>query len=350
VTDNYLLFFCLKNKLNHFKTKKNAMSKQVNLSKGCQACQTGKWVCIYLTYLCQAECSFCPSPYNDDRVWTEYGDQMENVAAILEKGIHSGVGFSGGECFLVPQRLEKWQRYLHKRFPTLYYWVYTNGMAAFPDVMSRIAGLGINEIRFNIAAFGYDNQKVIDHIRAAVKIFNNVAIEIPSIPLHYTNITKILPLYAQIGVKFLNLHEFILNQKDPLAKIANQNTCQFNILGQLVFDKDSKKNTQKIKNFCLKQKLPFIINDCSITKKEIQMKHRRINNANKFCQPWERVTKNGLLETYYRIDKISKLIDDPSRFDTNFTAHPDTTYSLKKYQLITFMPPMDIYSKRKLIL
>jgi pyruvate formate-lyase activating enzyme-like uncharacterized protein len=312
-----------------------------NLSKGCRCCLSGKWVCIFLTYRCQAGCPFCPAPFRDDRVWTEFGSEIGDVLAALDTGDYEGVGFSGGDCFLVPRRLIRWLTQLNTTFPSIYYWVYTNGLAASPDLMQQVASLGIREIRFNTAATGYDHLSVLRHLEAAVKIFDFVAIEIPSIPVHFEALTTMLPRYADMGVTYLNLHELIIASNDRRPAPASRATCKFNLVGQLTYDAQSKTNTENIIAFCRKMGLPLTINNCSIQLKEVQMRYRRINHAKRVCRSWERVTQVGLLETYCKKAYVRQLLKGAPSHDPAMFAHPDAPIEKEDYQRVHFMPPMD---------
>ncbi|MEZ4602516.1 MAG: hypothetical protein R2861_03645 [Desulfobacterales bacterium] len=88
--------------------------------------------------------------------------------------------------------------------------------------MESLSLLGLKELRFNIAATGYDNPDVRRHIEEAVNIFESVAIEIPSIPGHFSQLTKTCRIFAGIGVKYLNLHELILPKAEPPNENANR--------------------------------------------------------------------------------------------------------------------------------
>ena len=322
------------------------------LSKGCQCCQAGKWICVFLTYRCQAGCSFCIAPFDDDRIWTEFGPNLDDVVNALNAGDYRGVGFSGGDCFLVPDRLEKWLGHLHTCFPDAYYWVYTNGLMATPETMQQLVRLGMNEIRFNIAATHYQHPTVLRHIQAACALFEHVAVEIPSIPQHYSQLIEVLPTLVDYGIHYLNLHEFLLVPNDPLARTAEKAECTFNLVGHLEYDQRSRENTQKVLAFCQQNKLPVVVNSCSIEKKERQMRHRRLCCAKRACLAWEEVSEDGLLETYCREEHLCDL-------DTNLSTvletgrdifvHPDEYANQDGYQRVRFMPPMEVNGYRVLV-
>jgi hypothetical protein len=322
------------------------------LSKGCRCCQAGKWLCIFLTYRCGAHCSFCPAPFSDDRIWTEFGPNLDDVMRALELYDYQGIGFSGGDCFLVFDRLKKWLKLLNGRFPDLYYWVYTSGSKATAERMKTLARCGMNEIRFNIAGIGYRHPVILRHIEQACGIFEHVAVEIPSIPEHYSRLIDVLPVLADYGIHYLNLHEYLLSPTDPLVETAHKETCSFNLIGQLEYDKRSIENTEKVIAYCRQNKLPIVVNNCSIKQKEKQMLHRRLCWARRVCQPWEKVSEDGLLVTCCRKDLIDELLLqklNSIESNDNIFMHPDKCKQRDNFKVVRFMPPMEINGQRILL-
>ena len=154
-----------------------------NFSQGCKACQNGKWLCIYLTYMCNASCAFCPAPFrNRDFIQSAFGSDLRMVLKYLERFAFEGISFSGGECFLVYDRMIAWLEFLKKQKPELYYWAYTNGINVKREQLEGLRNSGLNELRFNMAATGYNDPNILETITYAKEIFEFVAVEIPSIP------------------------------------------------------------------------------------------------------------------------------------------------------------------------
>jgi pyruvate formate-lyase activating enzyme-like uncharacterized protein len=323
-------------------------------SKGCQLCQSGQWICLFLTYLCNATCSFCPSPHKDDRVWTEFGPNIEDLLDVLKDSEYQGIGFSGGDPFLVYPRLLGWLKTLHSHFPEYYYWVYTNGLAAETKKMEELQKSGMDEIRFNIAATGYDNPLVMERLRAATQIFEHVAVEIPSIPAHYDQLINLLPSLDEIGISYLNLHEFFVVADDNLSVNQLIKQTKFNFVNDVSFNADSKGNTEKLIAFCQQSKMNLKINSCTVAQKEQQMLHRRRAWASRVCQPWEQITESGLLATCARtvdLDRISERAKQSAELlsEELDLQHPESCKGLPEYQTIYFLPPMDVESKRVII-
>jgi pyruvate formate-lyase activating enzyme-like uncharacterized protein len=332
-----------------------------NFSKGCQSCQQGKWLCIFLTYLCNANCAFCPSPLkNEDKIVTAFGDNPVKILECIEGRPFDAISFSGGDCLLVFDRLMDWLSYFKKNRPDTYYWAYTSGLAADESKMKKLSEAGLNEIRFNIAATNYNSPSILEKIATSTRIFEKVAVEIPSIPADYHQVAEILPFLESINVNYLNLHEYILETGDPRAKTTEADTFLLNKKTELKYDVFSLRNTEKIKKFCHKNNSKIQVNNCSLQKKENQMLHRRLTMGKIFKKEYEYLTPDGLLETYLIYPKklensqIKNLLDSEDDFEQleKYFIHPDI-YEKKAFKKsrgtvakILLLPPLSVDSKR----
>ena len=144
-----------------------------------------------MTYLCNAKCKFCTAPFKqEDKIISAFGNDPEVILRYLKSNQFNGISFSGGDCFLVYNRLLEWLTYYKKNLPDFYFWAYTNGLSVDEDKMKQLANSGLNELRFNIAATNYNSTEIIEIIKIATQIFNHVAIEIPSIPSDFNNVNS----------------------------------------------------------------------------------------------------------------------------------------------------------------
>lgn len=250
---------------------------QVNtLSKGCKLCQEGKWLCIFITYRCNANCHFCSAPFKDDRIHSDFGDKKEEIVHFLKTNNYKGISFSGGDPFLVFDRLLEWLVYFKKLFPDYYYWVYTNGLAADSRKIEQLASAGMDEIRFNIAATGYSSEIVWKSIEKARKTFRYVAVEIPSIRKDNQLLQTAMGRIEKIGVDYLNLHDYIVTASDPFFTHEHLRDFVLNKMIHLKYAESSLENTNNIINIASDKGYHFHINHCSMEKKEIQMTWRRL--------------------------------------------------------------------------
>jgi len=279
------------------------------LSTGCQLCQQGKWLCIFLTYRCNAGCSFCPAPFRDDHISSSLGNSKEEILHYLQKAEFKGISFSGGDPFLVYDRLLEWLIYFKGNLPDFYYWVYTSGLEVTVDKMQELVAGGMNEIRFNIAATGYLDDQIWNRIKAAGGIFPYVSVEIPSIAKDFRLVEKALERLNACGVKFLNLHDLILSNDD--AEPENENCSSF-ILNKTIpvrYDSTSADNTSRIIDLEKQRNYNFSVNHCSMRKKELQMIQRRRKMGKLFNNPeYDMALPDGTVCNFYKIgDKISPI-------------------------------------------
>lgn len=338
--------------------KVSAINNQ-QLSRGCQICQRGKWLCIFLTYLCDAKCSFCPAPFKQlDKTASAFGCDLSTLSKHLDNSLFEGISFSGGECFLVFDRMVEWLPYLKRRFPHFYYWAYTNAIALDEDQMVILASKGLNEIRFNIAATNYGSTVILDKIKTAATIFDFVAVEIPSIPEDYPKLEPVLHVLDDMNVNYLNLHEYIVVNGDP-GTLAGSGTFLMNKEAEIRYDLNSMPNSERIMSYCRNNGLRFIINNCSLDQKEMQMLQRRLVMGQMLKQHYDKIMNDGILETLFVYpQKVtyseaqhllslngvgSNYFVHPDDVDRNFIEHHSGTIAK-----VHFIPPMSVHEDRKL--
>ena len=328
-----------------------------NYSEGCKSCQAGKWLCIFLTYLCNAKCNFCPSPFKQqDKIFSAFGDQPDVIFQYMKEVRFNGISFSGGDCFLVFNRLLKWVTEFKLKFPDIYYWAYTNGLAADDDKLKQLADNGLNEIRFNIAATGYNSALILKRIETAVMLFDKVAVEIPSIPADYEKLITVLPVLDSIGVSYLNLHEFMLMPEDPLTGKTQQAEYILNKESVVHYDPQSLSNTRRVIKFCRSKHFNIRINNCSLQKKDHQMLQRRLAMGRIFRKPYEKLTEDGLLKTWLVYSSQFSEEDVHSRLRHKTTPEhwekycitPDSSCNGHRVDELVFLPPLGIDDQRVL--
>ena len=339
------------------------MENSDNFSRGCRSCQQGKWLCVFLTYLCSAKCTFCPSPIkNQDKIHSAFGSEPDVILDYLKRGPFNALSFSGGDCFLVFDRLLEWLRFFKNRCPEFYFWVYTSGLPADEEKMKKLSKFGLDEIRFNLTAVQYFSQMVLDRIKTARALFPKVAVEIPSIPEDYQKITSVLPYLDKINVDFLNLHEFIIVPEDPRKETVPLDEFVLNKNIKVFYDIRSLDNTRRIRDFCRENRLNIKINNCSLQKKENQMYHRRLVMAQLFKHDWERITKDGLLETFliythrHEINRLDEILSKPGGYQSlrehfrhpSFLEEQTVVFDRGSAARLLFIPPMGIDEKRTL--
>ena len=271
------------------------------LSPGCQACKDGTWDCIFTTMRCNLDCDFCYSPHSisSEYAGSPLGATPEEIAQNHARTQITGVSFSGGEPFAEPQKLFRWVEWFTGHRPQTYYWVYTNGLLAGEPQLRRLAQSGIDEIRFNLAATGYDHPTVLENLAAAVRLIPNVTVEIPAIPEHAAKLLSCLERWAALGVKFLNLHELIYEPGTNSDSMPGPRWPFVTEDGhRSAINPESRSLTLAVMQRVQQDRLPLSVNDCSLQSKLRQLRGRRRNLAPLVREPHENLIEDQAYESY----------------------------------------------------
>lgn len=271
------------------------------LSPGCQACKDGTWDCIFTTMRCNLDCDFCYSPHAIPRDYAGslMGSTPEEIAENHARTGITGISFSGGEPFEAPQELYRWVAWFTTHYPQTYYWIYTNGLLADEVSLRRLARLGVDEIRFNLAASGYDHPGALENLAVAVRLIPNVTVEIPAIPAQSGKLLSCLKSWAELGVKFLNLHELIL---EPGTNSASMPGPRWSFVTQdghrSAIHPESRLLTLAVMQHVQDEGLSLSVNDCSMQSKFRQLRGRRRTLAPLVKAPHEKLIGDQVYESY----------------------------------------------------
>jgi len=279
------------------------------LSPGCQACKEGTWDCIFTTMRCNLDCEFCYSPHAIPRDYagSVFGMTPEQIAENHARTHITGVSFSGGEPFVEAQKLFDWVAWFKSRCPDKYYWVYTNGLLADEENLRRLGELGVDEIRFNMVATGYDHPTVMRNMATAARLIPNVTVEIPAIPKHASKLLSCLAEWCALRVRFLNLHELIYEPGTNSASMPGARQAFITADGHRTeFNPESRALTLAVMERVQDKNLPLSVNDCSMQSKIRQLRGRRRSLAPLMKAPHERLVEDQIYESYcaYRGEEV----------------------------------------------
>jgi hypothetical protein len=257
---------------------------------------------------CNLDCEFCYSPHAIPRDYagSVFGATPEQIAENHARTHVTGVSFSGGEPFVDAHGLFDWVAWFKNRCPDKYYWVYTNGLLANEESVRRLGELGVDEIRFNTAATGYDHPTVMENLAAAVRFVPNVTVEIPAIPEHATKLLACLADWCALGVRFLNLHELMYEPGTNSASMAGARRAIITADGHRTeINPESRALTLAVMKKVQDEGLPLSVNDCSMQSKIRQLRGRRRSLAPLVKAPHERLVEDRVYESCcaYRDDE-----------------------------------------------
>lgn len=267
--------------------------KQISI--GCKLCGEGLWSCLFITNKCNASCFYCPAPQLNDETPSTQGLEFDNPELFAHYVKHFGykaVAFSGGEPFLFFERTLSYLKAIRKICDNnIYIWIYTNGILATKDKLQVLADSGLNEIRFDIGATGYNMEKV----KLAVGIMNTITIEIPAIPEEKERLICLLPEMEDLGVHNLNLHQLRMTVHNA-NKLTNRNYKVIPAEKPLVLE--SELTALEVINAANKQGITLGINYCSFYfKNRFQKAGYRKKIAAKIVES-NNITENGYIREY----------------------------------------------------
>ncbi|MEN6446707.1 MAG: radical SAM protein [Syntrophaceae bacterium] len=278
------------------------------ISPGCRLCGEGAWSCLFINNLCNAHCFFCPArqdTLDEPGTGTLTFTSPEEYADYLERFGFSGASISGGEPLISFDRTITFVTRVKKRFgETLYLWLYTNGTLATKDKLCRLADAGLDEIRFNITATGYD----LSPARMATGIIPCVTVEIPAVPEDLELMKTKLGEMADSGIAFLNLHQIRCTPHNR----GNLEERQYTFLhGPAIGVLESEMAALCLLEHAIGEHIGLHVHYCSlIYRQRFQAKASRRRWAPFLTKPHEDITETGMIRTLFlegepeRIDRI----------------------------------------------
>ena len=247
----------------HFHDSYQAVSTG-SLTPGCEICTHMAHMSFQLGFRCNAKCPFCfLHTYSADK--PDETERHNRLALLREfhqrKNQLEGVALSGGEPLLYLPELEACVSEMREARPELHFWVYTNGILADDKHLDIVHESGIKEIRFNLAATNYDD-RILDNLERARRIFEHVAVEVPSYPKQRDRLMGCLGELDGIGIDQLNLQELLVT--DANADSLDGEGYQVGMMFvKRFFLYGSRKMTYEVMRHCIDKKYSFTVNDCT---------------------------------------------------------------------------------------
>ncbi len=317
------------------------------LSPGCQACKAGSWDCLFLTTDCNLACSFCCSPGKTGgrAALSALGGDLAELVEALRIAQPDGISFSGGEAFLEFERLRRLVTVIRREFPTAYLWVYTNGLLAGGEMLAELGQIGLDEIRFNMAASGYTHPLAMEHLSQAGRYIEAVTVEIPAIPAHAGQLLAALPEWSRAGVQYLNLHELMYEPGSPSAAFPGPRETLTTPDGHVTeYHPHSRMLVLEVMREAAAQQLPLAVNDCSMQNKLRQVRGRKAllgRLAQGRPGSAETLGPGGLLSTICAFDEQGQRVFlRPDQYEAARRQYPGWHFARLWRE-----PPMSVFSQ-----
>ncbi|HXW98345.1 MAG TPA: radical SAM protein, partial [Methanomicrobiales archaeon] len=177
-------------------------------SRGCELCSQGAKMVLFVTGLCHRRCWYCPLSeersgrdlvFANDRPVEkpeEFLDEARTMGAL-------GTSITGGEPFLVPERVARFCSILKENFGRDHHIHLYTGMAPTEEMLAPLAGL-VDEIRLHPPQESWRDilgSPFARSVEAARSLGFAVGIEVPALR-GLPRLAEILPM-----VDFLNINE-----------------------------------------------------------------------------------------------------------------------------------------------
>lgn len=279
----------------------------IPLSKGCQACKSGSWICIYVGEECNLSCDFCPQ--EDERhtkgkhdTWINGGNytygmkvELSDIDKVIKANPQiTGISFSGGEPFIFIKKIEEWSTYLTEKYPHIYKWIYTNGVYVNDNSLERLSKVGLQEIRFDAAATNY-SKTTNEKIKLAKKYFDFVSIEVAALPWLTDDFHKCL-LEVEDVITYLNIHTLQVHRGLNWERLLESHSDLNNELTYIDHrhgreeSLQSALETYKTIQFIKENNLDIIVNDCgafNMANQQVGWQYQKNNSDGYPYESWE---------------------------------------------------------------
>lgn len=239
------------------------------LVRGCEICTRMGYMSFQLGFRCNAKCPFCfLETYEADTSGLK--ENEEGIREAFLKEFHrraddlEGIALTGGEPLLYLPEMEAVVAEIREAKPGLPFWTYTNGILADEQHLRRLRDIGVQEIRFNLAATNY-SQVTLSKVELARGTFEQVVVEVPSYPPQKEQLMGCLAELDRIGIDQLNLQELLVTDAN-VHSLEGEGYQSGMLFAKRYFLDGSRKMTYEVMQHCVQQGYSFTVNDCSASK------------------------------------------------------------------------------------
>lgn len=258
-------------------------------SKGCELCQLGAKMVLFVTGLCHRGCYYCPlsehrkgkdAVYANERLVRCDVDILEEARSMDALG----TGITGGEPLLKFERVQNYIELLKREFGPAHHIHLYSSLAPSEHALDVLASAGLDEIRLHPPVEEWDDFSSSCHCEAleyAVALGLQAGVEIPAI----RPVPAIVEALKELG-GFLNLNELEFSETNYDAMTA-RGFVQLKS-GYAAF------GSREIALDIVSDELPTYF--CSSASKDrVQLRERLKRKAKRLARPFDEVTEDGTL-------------------------------------------------------
>lgn len=240
------------------------------LTPGCDGCINGKITHVRHSTKCTQNCMFCyyfganmtplaQTQYELSNATKTFTVEELKLAFDKQGRDYNAVGWLHKEPLMEMRKMRPVMEYLASL--GMHQYLYTNGVFAKQSNLEKLRDWGLDEIRFNPSATGF-NKSVIKRIARAAKLFDWVAIEIPVYEQVYDDFIKNKDAILDTGVTHLNLAELQLNVMTWSHYDGDPTILYRHRQGNLS-PMNSREFIYDLIELAEEEMWPLVINDCS---------------------------------------------------------------------------------------
>ena len=275
------------------------MDRTISHSKGCQLCQIGAKMVLFVTGICHTKCFYCP--ISDLRRGTDkvYANETlvksdEDILCEARSMDALGTGITGGEPLLKSERVVHYITLLKNEFGIDHHIHLYTSIAPDHHILTKLYNVGLDEIRFHppiVLWDTFETSRYHNALKKAKSLGLEVGIEIPAIK----RVPEILKVLARVG-GFLNLNEL---------EFSETNYKELTEMGFVQSDGDyAAIGSKEVAKYISSVKVPvYFCSSCS--KDSVQLRERFKRKAQIVARPFEEITEDGTL-VYGIIEGVDK--------------------------------------------
>ena len=267
--------------------------KSGKLADGCKFCVRGRKLVLFVTGICSKNCWYCPlseQKKNKDVVFANEWKTSNPKEIIKEAELCSalGAGITGGDPLLRIERTVKYIRLLKRHFGKKFHiHLYAPLNNITKQKLKKLYNAGLDEIRVHPDFHSRKNWEQIKTIREFDWV---VGMEIPAIPGLRTETKQMIGYFSEY-ISFLNINE--LEQSD--TNLAGMQKRGLKTKGVIDYGiKGSHELAMDLLNYA-KDKVKNVHYCTTKLKDAVQLATRIKIRAKNYAQPFDKVTKEGLL-------------------------------------------------------
>lgn len=270
---------------------------------------------LFITGLCSRTCWYCPlSSKRKDKDVIYANEHLisspDEMLIVADKMTALGTGITGGEPFLVPDRLSLFARALKERFGSNHHIHLYSGIAPQEEELKRIIGL-VDEIRLHPPHdiwLSILHSPYYEAIKKAKSFGFSIGIEVPSLP----GIEAFIPILDELD--FFNINE--LEWGDSNARFLREHG--YELRGDV--SNAVKGGKESVSNILAYPKVHWCSSDF---KDRVQLRQRLQRIAANTARSFDEITPDGtIIYGVWECNGESVLI--PDGIDHNlYLRYPD---------------------------